>query len=152
MSTADSDLNITSITLVKDFLKPIFKISQQNRMLFFARIINVLIGSLAIIIARCFDRVADLVIFIAGFWGPVILTPLIFALFNIVISKKAFAISCLAGAIGFIGWETIFSTSARIKNQRRWKPGSLSGCQLDISRTWRHEAESRERVQGRGIQ
>lgn len=115
MSTADSDLNITSITLVKDFLKPIFKISQQNRMLFFARIINVLIGSLAIIIALCFDRVADLVIFIAGFWGPVILTPLIFALFNIVISKKAFAISCLAGAIGFIGWETIFSTSINFK-------------------------------------
>lgn len=115
MSTADSDLNITSITLVKDFLKPIFKISQQNRMLFFARIINVLIGSLAIIIALCFDRVADLVIFIAGFWGPVILTPLIFALFNIVISKKAFAISCLAGVIGFIGWETIFSTSINFK-------------------------------------
>ena len=115
MSTADSDLNITSITLVKDFLKPIFKISQQSRMLFFARIINVLIGSLAIIIALCFDRVADLVIFIAGFWGPVILTPLIFALFNIVISKRAFAISCLAGAIGFIGWETIFSTSINFK-------------------------------------
>ncbi len=115
MSTADSDLNITSITLVKDFLKPIFNISQQSRMLFLARIINVLIGSLAIIIALCFDRVADLVIFIAGFWGPVILTPLIFALFNVVISKRAFAISCLTGAIGFIGWETIFSTTTNFK-------------------------------------
>lgn len=115
MSTADSDLNITSITLVKDFLKPIFQISNQSRMLFLARIINVLIGSLAIIIALCFDRVADLVIFIAGFWGPVILTPLVLALFNIVISKRAFAISCLAGAIGFIGWETIFSTTINFK-------------------------------------
>lgn len=115
MSTADSDLNITSITLVKDFLKPIFKINGQSKMLLFARIINVLIGSLAIIIALCFDRVADLVIFIAGFWGPVILTPLVLALFNVVISKRAFTISCLAGAIGFIVWETTFSTTINFK-------------------------------------
>ena len=115
MSTADSDLNITSITLVKDFLQPIFHILDQDKMLFFARIINVLIGSLAIIIALCFDKVADLVIFIAGFWGPVILTPLILALFDIVISKKAFAISCLCGASSFLIWETIYSTSINFK-------------------------------------
>lgn len=115
MSTADSDLNITSITLVKDFLKPIFQMSDQNRMLYLARSINIVIGSFAILIALCFNRVADLVIFIASFWGPVILVPLIFALFDIVISKKAFAISCLAGAIGFIGWETIFSTTINLK-------------------------------------
>lgn len=115
MSTADSDLNITSITLVKDFLKPIFQINDQSRMLYLARTINILIGSLAILIALCFNRVADLVIFIAGFWGPVILVPLVLALFNIVISKKAFAISCIAGAVGFIGWETIFSTTINLK-------------------------------------
>ncbi len=115
MSTADSDLNITSITLVKDFLKPIFQIQDQNRMLFFARIINILIGSLAIIIALCFNRVADLVIFIAGFWGPVILAPLILALFDIVISKKALALSCLFGAASFIIWETMFSTTINFK-------------------------------------
>ena len=115
MSTADSDLNITSITLVKDFLKPVFKINDQSKMLFLARIINVLIGSLAIIIALYFDHIVDLVMFIAGFWGPVILTPLILALFDILISKRAFAISCFAGASGFLGWEIIFSTTTNLK-------------------------------------
>jgi Na+/proline symporter len=115
MSTADSDLNITSITLVKDFLNPIFHINDQNKMLFLARILNIFIGSAAILIALCFERVADLVIFVAGFWGPVILAPLILALFDIVISKNAFAISCLFGATSFIIWETLFSTSINFK-------------------------------------
>jgi solute:Na+ symporter, SSS family len=115
MSTADSDLNITSITLVKDFLKPIFGIKEQSKMLFFARLINILVGSIAIIIALYFDRVADLVIFIAGFWGPVILAPLILALFGIIVGKKSFVISCLFGAISFISWEVLFSTATNFK-------------------------------------
>ena len=115
MSTADSDLNITSITLIKDFIQPIFKINNQNRMLLLARVINILVGSLAIITALQFEHVTDLVIFISGFWGPVILVPLILALFNYIISKKAFIISCFAGAIGFILWESIYATTTSVR-------------------------------------
>jgi Na+/proline symporter len=115
MSTADSDLHLTSVTIVKDFISPNFKIENQTYMLKLARFINITIGSLAIIIALCFDRVADLVIFISGFWGPVILAPLILALFNIIISKRAFTISCLSGASSFIIWEIYYSTSINFK-------------------------------------
>ena len=115
MSTADSDLNITSVTLVKDFLRPIFSINNQEKLLMLARIINIIIGSLAIIIALKFTRVVDLVIFIAGFWGPVVITPLVLALFNIVISKKGLMCSCATGITSFIIWEKYFATQYQLK-------------------------------------
>ncbi|MDG1436755.1 MAG: sodium:solute symporter family protein [Rickettsiaceae bacterium] len=115
MSTADSDLNITTITLVKDFLRPLFSIQSPERMLMVARIINVLIGSLAIIISLKFTKVVNLVIFIAGFWGPVIITPLVLALFNIVISKKGLIMSCASGLITFLVWEQFFATDYNLK-------------------------------------
>lgn len=115
MSTADSDLNITSITLVKDFLSTLFKIKNQNQMLTLARIMNVAIGSLSIVIALAFDKVVDLVIFIAGFWGPVVIVPLVLALFGIIISKRGFIVSCLSGGLGFLIWETYFSTDYSFK-------------------------------------
>jgi Na+/proline symporter len=109
MSTADSDLNITSITLVKDFLNPIFKIKNQQRMLLLARLINITIGSCSIIVALAFDKVVDLVIFIAGFWGPIVIVPLVLALFNITIGKKGFILTCASGAISFLIWEIYFA-------------------------------------------
>jgi len=115
MSTADSDLNITSVTLVKDFLSPIFSINNQQKLLLLARIINIIIGSLAILIALTFTRVVDLVIFIAGFWGPVVITPLVLALFDIVISKKGMMCACIAGITSFIVWEKYFAAQYSFK-------------------------------------
>lgn len=115
MSTADSDLNITSITIVKDLINPIFRISNQEKMLKIAQITNVIIGSSAIIIALCFDNVVDLVIFISGFWGPVVLIPLVFALFNITINVRSMVLSSFCGAIAFVIWEKLLSNNILLK-------------------------------------
>lgn len=115
MSTADSDLNVTSITIVKDFLNPLFKVKKQKNMLTLARIINVLIGSLAIIIALRFSKVVDLVIFVAGFWSPIVLVPMIFGLFGIIIKKRDFVISCTTGATTFILWQLYFEEHFYLK-------------------------------------
>lgn len=105
MSTADSDLNVTSIALVKDIFNPIFKVKNQQRLLLIARIINLIIGSLAIFVALKFNNVIDLVVFITGFWGPIILVPLVAALFNIVVPVRIMILSALTGATIFLGWE-----------------------------------------------
>ena len=115
MSTADSDLNVTSVTLVKDFLDPIFKIKDQQKMLKIARISNILIGSFAIIIALKFTVVVDLVIFISGFWAPIIIVPLVFALFDITIARRMMIISCLSGAISFVIWEQFYANELSFK-------------------------------------
>jgi len=105
MSTADSDLNVTSIALVKDIINPIFKVKNQQKLLLIARIINVVIGSFAIIVALKFNNVIDLVVFFTGFWGPVILVPLITTLFNIRIPKKIMLLSSISGGATFLLWE-----------------------------------------------
>ncbi|WP_347938890.1 sodium:solute symporter family protein [Rickettsia oklahomensis] len=105
MSTADSDLNVTSIALVKDIINPILKVKNQHKLLLIARIINILIGSLAIIVALKFNNVIDLVVFFTGFWGPVILVPLITTLFGIRVSEKIMFLSSLSGAATFLIWE-----------------------------------------------
>jgi len=105
MSTADSDLNITSISIVKDLLNPILKVESQRQLLLIARITNIFIGCFAIFVALAFSNVIDLVIFITGFWGPIILVPLVFAFFNITIDQKMMVLCGLAGAISFLSWE-----------------------------------------------
>jgi hypothetical protein len=116
MSTADSDLNISSITLVKDFFKPIFNLSNQGKMLIIARITNIVIGSLAIFIALRFNSVVDLVIFIAGFWGPIILVPLIFGLYDITIPKFALIFTCFSGGTSFLLWEYFMAATNNLKS------------------------------------
>lgn len=109
MSTADSDLNVSSISLVKDLFSPIFKEKNQQKLLLVARITNILIGSGAIIIALKFKSVVDLVIFIAGFWGPMILVPLIFALFDITVSLKIMVLCYFCGPLSSLLWEAYFT-------------------------------------------
>jgi solute:Na+ symporter, SSS family len=115
MSTADSDLNISAITLVKDIINPLLKIKNPERMLKIARFTNIIIGSLAILLALCFETVVDLVIFVAGFWGPIILVPLVFALYDITIKTKFMVLSSICGAAAFIIWELAFANEISLK-------------------------------------
>lgn len=111
MSTADSDLNVTSVTLVTDIFAPIFKLQNQRTLLLIAKIANVAIGAFAIIIALRFTNVVDLVIFVTGFWGPMIVVPLIFALFDVTIHKTAMLLSSTIGILSFVIWESVLATA-----------------------------------------
>lgn len=103
MSTADSDLNIASISIVQDILQPIIG-KDQKTLLNLAKIATIFIGSLSIIMALKFNNVVDLVIFSAGSWAPMIFVPMIAALFEYTINKNYFPILCLIGTSAFILW------------------------------------------------
>lgn len=104
-STASSDLNIAAISLVNDIFRPISHIYNQRTLLYLAQIVTVILGSSAIIVALSFNHIVDLVIFSAGFWSPIILTPLVATLFNITISVKGFVICTIVGIFSFLAWE-----------------------------------------------
>lgn len=104
-STASSDLNIASISIINDIFRPIAHIYKQDILLRLAQIMTVVIGSLAIIIALLFEHVVDLVIFSASFWSPMILVPLIACLFDIKIPLYAFLTCVIVGFLSFILWE-----------------------------------------------
>lgn len=135
MSTADSDLNVTSIAIVKDIINPIFKVKNQQKLLLIARIINVIIGSFAIIVALKFSNVIDLVVFFTGFWGPVTLVPLITTLFGIRTSKTIMVLSSLGGAAIFLIWE-YYSLSLQYFNLRGVFIGTMVSLVIFILGWW----------------
>ncbi|MCP5369702.1 MAG: sodium:solute symporter family protein [Rickettsiaceae bacterium] len=115
MSTADSDLNIISITLTKDIIQPLFSV-EGIYLARIARIANVLIGIVAIVIALNFSKIVDLVIFVSGFWGPITLIPLIMGLYNIKISKYGYITSVIIGIITFLLWHRFIETELSLKS------------------------------------
>lgn len=106
-STASADLNIASISVINDIFRSISNTKNQKLLLLLAKIITVIIGSFAIILALNFDHVVDLIVFSGGFWAPIIFVPLIAALFNIKIPTNAFVISGIVGFLVFCIWEYI---------------------------------------------
>ncbi|WP_341791563.1 sodium:solute symporter family protein [Rickettsia endosymbiont of Gonocerus acuteangulatus] len=127
MSTTDSDLNVTSIAIVKDIINPILKVKNGQKLLLIARIINVVIGSLAIIAALKFSNVIDLVVFFTGFWGPVILVPLVTTLFSIRVPTQIMVLSSVSGAATFLLWEH-YSLSLQYFNLKGVFIGTMVSC------------------------
>lgn len=115
MSTADSDLNIISITLTKDIIQPIFSVEGMY-LARIARFANVLMGGLAIIVALNFSKIVDLVIFVSGFWGPITLVPLIMGLYNIKISQFGYVFSAVIGVMTFLLWSSFVETEIGLKS------------------------------------
>jgi hypothetical protein len=76
---------------------------------------NILIGSMAIFMALSFSSIVDLVIFIAGLWVPIVVIPLIFALYNIIIPKKALAVCSFLNLLSFMVWEIYFAHQVPLK-------------------------------------
>ncbi len=105
ISTADANLNIASVSIVNDIIKPLVHIEGQTILFLLTQIITILVGSISIYIALQFNSVLELVIFVIGFWAPPLLVPFIFSLFDINISFKAFIANILIGLGSFIVWE-----------------------------------------------
>ncbi len=106
-STVDSEINITSITLVKDLLLVAFPKILSKNILFWMRISNIMVGVVAIIVALKFDYVLDLVIFTSGVWSSIILPIFIFLIFGICFSKKNVFLAMACGFLSFGFWEFI---------------------------------------------
>ena len=115
MSTADSELNIISITLTKDIIQLLFSV-EGIHLARVARVANVLMGVFAIIVALNFSKIVDLVIFVSGFWGPITLVPLILGLYNIRISKFGYVVSAMIGIITFLLWSRFVETELGFKS------------------------------------
>jgi SSS family solute:Na+ symporter len=105
ISTADSDLNLATVSIVNDIIKPFFKIKNQELKLKIARIVAIALGIFAIYFSLIFPSVIDIVIFFANFWSPLVFVPLIFILFKKTISHNAFIVLTILVMIVTITFE-----------------------------------------------
>ncbi|MDX1916499.1 MAG: sodium:solute symporter family protein, partial [Rickettsiaceae bacterium] len=106
MSTADSDLNVASISLVNDVIKPIVpknsKIISRINLIFLAKLSSIMIGATSILLVMKFKTIIDIIIFAAGLWVPVTVIPLIGILYGVALTDFAFCISAVVGIICFL--------------------------------------------------
>ena len=109
MSTADSDLNVASTSIVNDIFKCALIDVSNRKILLLARFLTAIIGIFAIVLAMFFSNVVDLVVFIASFWVPIIVVPMLFSAMGRVISRYEFLFTVLVTMIVLYIWHIHFS-------------------------------------------
>jgi hypothetical protein len=116
MSTSDSELNIASISLINDVFGPLFKLHDNRVMLLFTQIATLIVGSLAIFLALKFNNTVDLVLFVAGFWLPLIVVPFVACLYGITVSNIGLLVCGLVGFSAFAYWQIYFADIMNLKS------------------------------------
>ncbi len=107
MSSSDSDLNVASIALVNDVVKPFMKTKFNDyQYLMFARIATVLIGVGAVVIALKIKGIFDILVYAFNFWAPIVTPPLLAGFFGKEGSERTFLVSAFVGGVTVVFWET----------------------------------------------
>ena len=71
---------------------------------------TVLVGLIAIVFALLIKNVLDILLAAYNFWSPIILVPLVAAVFQIKVIPRDFFIGAIAGVIGSLLWQYAFNT------------------------------------------
>lgn len=106
-STASSDLNIASISIINDLFKPLSQIKGQRLLLILVKLNTVFIGLGSIMLALKFNHVIDLIVFSGGFWAPMVAVPMVAGVLGFTIEKWKFIASAFVGISSFFIWEYI---------------------------------------------
>jgi SSS family solute:Na+ symporter len=122
MSSADSFLNSASVSFVNDLLIPLGRAPRTERgRLLTAKIVNLLVGTIALVFALSIHSILDILIYAYNFWAPVILVPLAAALFGIKATQKTFLIGAVGGLIGVLVWNRLLE-----------QPGGVDGLVVGV--------------------
>ncbi|MDR0678122.1 MAG: sodium:solute symporter family protein [Holosporaceae bacterium] len=98
MSTADSFLNVSVISAVRDIIAIITPHRLTDRMeLTFSRCITAIFGFISIFIATRFYSMIDFWLYFSNFWTPTVIAPMILYMFNIRTSVKIYVTSVFIG-------------------------------------------------------
>ncbi|MDR2397023.1 MAG: hypothetical protein LBD69_04185 [Puniceicoccales bacterium] len=115
MSTVDSILNASSISLVNDLILPCMKRQlSEERKLTIARRVSFGLGAVAIFFAANCEGLFETKILSRTLWFPLIVVPLYFAIFNRKISKTGLFSSVLVGLITALLWNAYVKPTTKI--------------------------------------
>ena len=110
MSTADSELHATTVALVNDVIFSKFKINQCYHIRYMICTM-IAICSCALLIAMQFTSLIEARLFANLLWYPIMLFPIIFAIFGKGAHDSAFIISAVCTSILTILWHCFYSPS-----------------------------------------
>ena len=113
MSSADSFLNGASVAAVHDVINPLVKTDDEKNFRL-VKIINFLVGILAIIFAVKIKSILDILIYSYNFWSPIVLVPLVVAILGGKVTKIQFYWGMTGGIIGVAGWNFVLNSPFEI--------------------------------------
>ena len=105
MSTADSNLNSSSISLIHDIIKPLFKNIKTNQELLITKIATFILGCLSIMVATQFKTVFDIILITSVSWIAIILVPTWVVIFNFRTSTYSFVAGTVSGIVTLAFWK-----------------------------------------------
>ncbi len=101
MSTADSFLNSISVMVAHDVIAPIFGSGYRFSELKIAKYTTVIIGLIVIYLSTGVENIVRIEFVAASIFGPTIVVPLIAAIMQKEVTKKALFSAIIAGVLGF---------------------------------------------------
>ncbi|MDC0865092.1 ATP-binding protein [Rickettsiaceae bacterium] len=105
MSTADSNLNVSSVLFAHDFCKPL-NISKKSE-LFIARTFVFVIGFGSIILALSMDDLLKIILTTRSYYVPVVTVPMLLTIFGFRTTRKSIMIGMGAGFVSTVAWKFI---------------------------------------------
>jgi Na+/proline symporter len=103
MSTADSDLNACAVTLVNDFIKPLFP--KWEMTIGKIRMATLLIGAFALFLAFYTKDLLATILLSASLYMPIVGVPFMMAIFGFRTTPKAVLIGMASGFITVLIWK-----------------------------------------------
>lgn len=126
MSSADSFLNATTMALRRDVFETLNLYPQDSkRALLVSRFMTFSIGIVAFVFVTQISSVADILLYSYQFWTPLILGPLLAALFGFQGNEKIFFLSATSGMISLLAWNLLSTTPSSLE-------GSLEGVLVGV--------------------
>ena len=101
MSTADSDLHVSTILLTHDIIEP-FKGEKIKKKILVARILTVLIGLLGVLVACNVSNLVKVLLNSYNFYMPIVTGPFLMAILGFRPDRRAVLIGMLTGVIAAI--------------------------------------------------
>lgn len=105
MSSQDSFLNSASVSFNRDFLSVFYKRKESGEKLISYRLVNLLVGLLAVIFAYKVPTIIDAILYVYTLWAPTIVLPLIISILKKNVKPASGFLAILLGAIVTIIWE-----------------------------------------------
>ena len=117
MSSADSFLNSASIAFVNDIYKPMRREPMSDRgQLVLARVMTVTVGLASVLFAVSVESVLDIIIYAYQYWAPVVLVPLVAAIYGRPRGTFVFLWSAGCSAVATFVWGTVLAEPAGVSS------------------------------------
>lgn len=116
MSTADSYLNVASISLVHDVIKPLSKKNMSDSFeLKLARLMTIFLGIAAILASLRFQSLLDMLISFMNYsWVPLVVAPLYATIFGYSLSPRSFIVAGVFAILSKFMWPLLFGIDSEV--------------------------------------